>query len=178
LSADFGTAGGGAGAPRVGHEHVRHILERRAVETAARERDRGVPAVALFHVREIQQSVAREVRMQHDGVHAACVQRIRRPAGDRFRIEFAAAHDAHISGKLRHEHVGATRQERHVPGAHESVRDRHDVNSHELARGAATVQLAVRRTRARRVSVERPVRVIVLRTRQRRRAQQGNRKDR
>ena len=141
---DLGAARGRARAPRVGDEDFRDVLERRAVEAAARERDRRVAAVALFHVREVEQAVTLEVRMQHDRVQAARAQRIRGPARDRCRVELAAAHDAQVSGKLRHEKVGAARQKRQVPRPHESVRDRDDVNPHEIARGAAAVRRAVR----------------------------------
>ena len=107
--------------------------------------------------------------MQHDGVHAASAQRVGRPAGYRLRIELAATHDAQIARQLRHEIVGAAGEKRQMPRPHEPVSDRHDVNSHELACRAAAVLAAVRRADARRIGIERPARVLVLRVRQRRR---------
>ena len=95
---DLGAAGRSARAPRVGDENIRDVAERIAVEPAARERDRRVAAVALFHVREIEQTITFEVRVQDDRVQAARAQRIGGPAGNRVGIELAAAHDAQAPG--------------------------------------------------------------------------------
>ena len=170
---DLRASGRGTGAPCVSDEDVRHILERGAVETAARERDRGVAAIALLHVREIEQMVAFEVRVQHDRVQAARTQRIGGPAGNRLRIELAVAHDAQRSRELCDEQVFAAWQKGQMPRPHESGRNRDHVNPHELARRTAAVRRTVRRAGARRMSVEGPAGALILRAREASRAQHG-----
>ncbi len=144
VGTDLGAPGRRARAPGIGDEYICHALELRSVEVAARERDRRVAAIALLDVRDEEQTVACEIGMQHDGVHAASAQRVGRPAGYRLRIELAATHDAQIAGQLRHEIVGAAGEKRQMPRSHEPVGDRDDVNSHELACRAAAVLAAVR----------------------------------
>src|SRR6188508_3116481 len=125
---DFRATRGRARAPRSGDEDVLDAIELRAVETAARERDRRVAAIALLDVRNVEQTVACEIGMQHYGVHAASAQLVRGPARYRLRIELAAANDAEIAGELSDEIVVAARQKRQMPRPHEPVHDRDDVN--------------------------------------------------
>ena len=74
-------------------------------------------------------------------------------------------------GRGEDEHVVAARQERDVPGAHEPVGHRDHVNPHELAWRAAAVFLAIGRAGPGRERVERPARVLVLGTCERRGAE-------
>jgi hypothetical protein len=92
--------------------------ERFAVEPV---RARATGGRARFDVREVEQPVTREVGVQHDGVHAARVERFGGPPRDRCRIELAAAHDAQLAAALRHEHLAA-RQERKTPRTLEPAR--------------------------------------------------------
>ena len=87
-----------------------------------------------LRVREIDELVAAEVRVQNDvGKPADDGRANGRHTGDRRRIEHAVAHDAQPARAFRHEHV-AVRQERHAPRMIEVLGDDRDVNAALLGR--------------------------------------------
>ena len=136
-------------APVLGDEDLLDVLQRFAVEPRACERRRRERALAAFGIRQIQDSVLREIRMRQD---------LEQPAEhrdahlghtrDRLRVESAVAEHAQAPRPLRDQQI-AVRQPGEAPRVREPVGDLFHTNL-EIGR---LVDLRERRQRRRRARV-------------------------
>jgi hypothetical protein len=103
------------GAPVVGDEDVAHVLQCVAVKPAAGERDRR-STCGLFRIRQVQQMVLRELRVERDVEQAFLTGRMHaRCAGDRPPLHDAVVNAPQAAVALGDEHV-AVRQKCKTPG--------------------------------------------------------------
>jgi hypothetical protein len=112
--------------PRLGDKDVAHVGKARAVEAATRHGQRHA-AIAVLRIREIDQVVRGEVRVQRDVVQAADEIGVHRGRSrDRCGIEDTIADEAQAAGTFGDEDGPPVRQERHAPGMGEAAGERHD----------------------------------------------------
>ncbi len=139
--------------PRVGDENLLHVLELRADQTCARERERRLRIGVALDVVQIHAAVGRELRMHDRGLKPARLEARDGPAAERLRRQHAVMDEAHAARELGDERIAVGR-EREVARAREPFGNRHEAHAEQIARRALALRLAVRRARARHPRVE------------------------